>query len=86
MSAPTVTPAFAPSRRGTELVLTGFAVLVALAAYVSVGISTQNRIPTAVLGYGLALATLLGLAHLVVRRVAPYADPLSLPCAALVEV
>ena len=85
MSAPTVTPAFAPSRRGTELVLTGCAVAVAMAAYVSVGISTQNRLPTDALGYGLALAGLLGLAHVVVRRVAPYADPLILPCVAVLN-
>ncbi len=85
MSAPTVTPAFAPARRGTELALTGFAVLVAVAAYAAVGISAQGRFPTAALRYGVGLAALFGIAHLVVRWVAPYADPLILPCVALLN-
>lgn len=85
MASPTVTPSYAPARRGAELTLTAFAVLVAVAAYVAVGLSTQGRVPAATVSYGLGLAGLFGLAHLVVRRVARYADPLILPCVALLN-
>jgi len=78
-------PAYAPKRRGTELVLTVFAVAVAVLAYAAVGLAQDGRLPSGTLGYGLSLAGLFGLAHLLVRRVAPYADPLLLPCVALLN-
>ncbi len=85
MSAPTVTPSFAPARRGTELSLTAFAVLVAMAAYAAVGVSVQGTLPSGALTYGLGLMGVFGLAHLAVRTLAPYADPLILPCVALLN-
>lgn len=85
MSAPTVTPSYAPPRRGTELVLTVLAVLIATLAYAAVGLAVDERLPSGTLGYGLGLGVLFLLAHLVVRRLAPHADPLILPCVALLN-
>lgn len=85
MSAPTVTPSYAPPRRGTELVLTVFAVLIATLAYAAVGLAVDDRLPSGTLGYGLGLGMLFLLAHVVVRRFAPHADPLILPCVALLN-
>ena len=86
MSAPTVAPAGqAPTRRGTELALIGFAVGLAVIAYAAVGLAQDGRVPSGALGYGAGLAGLFGLAHLVVRRFAPYADPLILPCVAMLN-
>ena len=84
MTAPTVAPA-APPRRGTELLLTTFAVLIAVLAYTAVGLAIDGRVPSGTLGYGLGLGALFLLAHLVVRYAAPYADPLLLPSVALLN-
>ncbi|MCY7365486.1 MAG: FtsW/RodA/SpoVE family cell cycle protein [Frankiaceae bacterium] len=85
MSAPTVTPSYAPPRRGTELLLTIFAVLIAVLAYAAVGLAVDGRLPSGTLGYGLGLGTLFLLGHLAVRRFAPHADPLILPAVALLN-
>jgi cell division protein FtsW (lipid II flippase) len=73
------------ARRGTELALTVFAIVVAVVAYAAVGIGQNGAIPTGTIGYGAGLAALFGFAHLVVRRFAPYADPLILPCVAMLN-
>jgi cell division protein FtsW (lipid II flippase) len=65
--------------------LTGFAVGLAVVAYAAVGLAQDGRLPSGTLGYGAGLALLFGVAHLVVRRFAPYADPLILPCVALLN-
>ncbi len=85
MSAPTVAPSSAPPRRGAELVLTTFAVLIAVLAYAAVGLAVEDRIPAGTAGYGLGLGALFLVAHLAVRRLAPHADPLILPCVALLN-
>ena len=85
MTAPSVTPSYAPARRGTELLLTAFAVGIAVLAYAAVGIAQDGRVPSGTVGYGSGLALLFGVAHVVVRRFAPYADPLILPCVALLN-
>ncbi len=66
-------------RRGAELLLLLLGLVVGLAAYVAVGLGVSGEIPTDVylLGGGLALMALL--AHVVVRWLAPYADPVLLP-------
>ena len=69
-------------RRGTELSLTMLAVAIAVAAYAAVGIAHDNRVPVGSLAYGAALAVLVLAAHVVIRRVAPYADPVFLPLVA----
>jgi cell division protein FtsW (lipid II flippase) len=72
-------------RRRTELAMLIFAVGVVLFAYASVGLSMTGQIPTGLVGYGLAFALLMLVAHLAIRRLAPWADPLMLPLAALLN-
>ncbi|MFD3839862.1 FtsW/RodA/SpoVE family cell cycle protein [Streptomyces sp. NPDC058642] len=74
-----------PSRRNTELALLVFAVIIPVFAYANVGLAINDELPTGLLGYGLGLALLAGVGHLVVRKFAPYADPLMLPLATLLN-
>lgn len=73
------------TRRGTELFLLFFAVLVSMGAYASVGLARTGELPGGMLAYGLGLGALVGTAHLVVRRFAPYADPILLPAVTLLN-
>ncbi|MFC9427308.1 FtsW/RodA/SpoVE family cell cycle protein [Streptomyces sp. NPDC056987] len=75
----------APSRRNTELVLLAFAVAIPVFAYLNVGLAMDGKVPAGMLGYGAGLSLLAGVAHLVVRKFAPYADPLFLPLATLLN-
>ncbi|MDX2597098.1 FtsW/RodA/SpoVE family cell cycle protein [Streptomyces sp. WI03-4A] len=75
----------APSRRNTELALLVFAVVIPVFAYANVGLAIDDSVPTGLLSYGLGLALLAGVAHLAVRKFAPYADPLLLPLATLLN-
>ncbi|WP_326598101.1 FtsW/RodA/SpoVE family cell cycle protein [Streptomyces sp. NBC_01803] len=81
----TVSTGGLPSRRNTELAMLVFAVLIPVLAYANVGLAKEETLPTGMLGYGLGLGLLAGVAHLVVRRYAPYADPLMLPIATLLN-
>lgn len=74
-----------PSRRNTELMLLGFAVVIPMFAYANVGLAINGSLPPGMLLYGLGLGALAGIAHLVVRRYAKYADPLLLPLATLLN-
>ncbi|MCY0945446.1 FtsW/RodA/SpoVE family cell cycle protein [Streptomyces antarcticus] len=74
-----------PSRRNTELMLLGFAVVIPMFAYANVGLAINGKLPPGMLVYGLGLGALAGVAHLVVRRYAKYADPLLLPLATLLN-
>jgi cell division protein FtsW (lipid II flippase) len=69
-------------RRGAELFLLVLALAVGIGAYAAVGIGVQGEVPPDILGYGGGLAALVVVAHLVVRFVAPYADPVLLPVVA----
>lgn len=75
----------APSRRNTELALLVFSVVIPVFAYANVGLAINNSMPSGLLSYGLGLGLLAGVAHLVVRKFAPYADPLLLPLATLLN-
>ncbi|MER5402334.1 FtsW/RodA/SpoVE family cell cycle protein [Streptomyces sp. NPDC002599] len=75
----------APSRRNTELALLVFAVVIPVFAYANVGLAIDDKVPTGLLSYGLGLGLLAGVAHLAVRKFAPYADPLLLPLATLLN-
>ncbi|MFF8610656.1 FtsW/RodA/SpoVE family cell cycle protein [Streptomyces sp. NPDC015346] len=75
----------APSRRNTELALLAFAVVIPVFAYLNVGLALDGEVPSGMLGYGLGLGLLAGVAHLVMRKFAPYADPLLLPLATLLN-
>lgn len=81
----TVSSGGLPSRRNTELAMLVFAVLIPIFAYANVGLAMNDRLPSGMLGYGFGLALLAGVGHLVVRRYAPYADPLLLPLATLLN-
>ncbi len=72
-------------RRGTELLMLAFAVVTVLFAYASVGFGMNGRLPPGILTYGASFAVLMLIAHLAVRRLAPWADPLLLPLAALLN-
>ncbi|MGA5894894.1 FtsW/RodA/SpoVE family cell cycle protein [Streptomyces venetus] len=75
----------APSRRNTELALLVFAVVIPVFAYANVGLAINDSVPPGLLSYGLGLGLLAGVGHLVVRKFAPYADPLMLPVATLLN-
>lgn len=75
----------APSRRNTELALLAFAVVIPLFAYVNVGLAIDGELPSGMLGYGCGIGLLAAVGHIVVRRFAPYADPLLLPLATLLN-
>ncbi len=69
-------------RRGAELFLLVLALAVGVGAYVAVGLGVEGEVPADVLGYGGGLAALIVGAHVAVRFVAPYADPVLLPVVA----
>ncbi|MDQ4054631.1 MAG: FtsW/RodA/SpoVE family cell cycle protein [Actinomycetota bacterium] len=66
-------------RRGAELFLLVLALLVGIGAYAAVGLGVQGKVPPGIVAYGGWLAALVVAAHVVVRMVAPYADPVLLP-------
>ena len=72
-------------RRGTELALVVFGVLITITAYANVGIAHNHHVPPDMLSYGLGLGVLFVVAHLTVRKFAPYADPVLLPAGALLN-
>ncbi|MEW2524605.1 FtsW/RodA/SpoVE family cell cycle protein [Streptomyces sp. NPDC047071] len=74
-----------PRRRGTELALIVVAVLLSVYGYCDVGLARTGSVPPGAAGYGAGLGVLALLAHLAVRLRAPYADPLLLPIAVLLN-
>ncbi|MCM2578190.1 FtsW/RodA/SpoVE family cell cycle protein [Streptomyces meridianus] len=72
-------------RRGTELVLLVGAVAISVLGYAQVGWAQGSPLPRGATEYGAGLAGLALLAHLTVRLGAPYADPLLLPIAVLLN-
>ncbi|MFE2723156.1 FtsW/RodA/SpoVE family cell cycle protein [Kitasatospora sp. NPDC059327] len=73
------------TRRNAELALVLAAVLIAVFGYAEVGVNIDGRVPADAGEYGAALGVLALLAHAVVRWKAPYADPLPLPIAVLLN-
>jgi cell division protein FtsW (lipid II flippase) len=74
-----------PTRRNAELVMLVFAVAVVVAAEAAVEAARDGHLSSRLITYaavpiGIGLVT-----HLVIRRVAPYADPLLLPIAVLLN-
>ncbi|MFG3282923.1 FtsW/RodA/SpoVE family cell cycle protein [Streptomyces sp. NPDC048111] len=72
-------------RRGVELFLLVAAVLVVVLGYVDVGLADTGTVPPDAARHGAGLGLLALVAHLVVRFRAPYADPLLLPIAVLLN-
>ncbi|WUH92164.1 FtsW/RodA/SpoVE family cell cycle protein [Streptomyces sp. NBC_00433] len=81
----TITSIGAPNRRNTELALLVFAVAIPVFAYANVGLAKNGSVPAGLLGYGVGLGLLATVTHLLVRKFAPYADPLMLPIATLLN-
>ncbi|GAB3598998.1 FtsW/RodA/SpoVE family cell cycle protein [Angustibacter peucedani] len=81
----TVTTLVPRTRRGVELVLLVFAVLIVLTAYANVGIAVDGTLPPSLLSYGLGLIVLVGAVHLLLRWKAAYADPVLLPIATVLN-
>lgn len=77
--APAVMPR---GRRRTEALMLIFSVVIVAFAYVNVGLGLKGSVPSGVIEYLLAFVVLVTLAHLAVRRLAPWSDPLLLPLAA----
>lgn len=69
-------------RAGAELFLLILALAVGIGAYVAVGIGMEGTVPADIIGYSGWLVGLILGAHIVVRFVAPYADPVLLPVVA----
>jgi cell division protein FtsW (lipid II flippase) len=72
-------------RRYTELLMLVFAVAVVAFAYANVGFGLKGQLPSGMVEYCGGFAVLVVLAHLAVRWLAPWADPLLLPLAALLN-
>jgi cell division protein FtsW (lipid II flippase) len=84
-SGPVGSPGVLQTRRGTELFLLAFAAVLTTAALVLVEANQEQSLTMQVVYYGLAYLGLFGGAHYAVRRWAPYADPLILPCVAVLN-
>ena len=81
----TISTAGPPSRRNTELAMLVFAVIIPVFAYANAGLALSDELPSGMLSYGIGLGLLAGVGHLVVRKFTPYADPLLLPIATLLN-
>lgn len=86
MAADPPTPAVRlPRRRGIEFTLIVMAVLLSVFGYCAVGYARHSTLPPGAAVYGAGLGVLALLAHVAVRLRAPYADPLLLPIAVLLN-
>jgi cell division protein FtsW (lipid II flippase) len=72
-------------RRHTELLMLIFSVVVVGFAYAAAGLGLNDKIPSSLPTYIGGFALLMLIAHLAVRRLAPWADPLMLPVTALLN-
>jgi cell division protein FtsW (lipid II flippase) len=86
VAAPAPAPR-APTRRGIELLLLAFAALITTGALVLVeaNLNPEQPLTKQLLYLGAAYLALFAVAHVAVRMLAPYADPLILPCVALLN-
>jgi cell division protein FtsW (lipid II flippase) len=75
----------ARSRRRTELIMLIFAFALFAFAFANVGYSLKGKLPSSLVEYLGAFAVITVIGHLAVRRLAPWADPLLLPLAALLN-
>jgi cell division protein FtsW (lipid II flippase) len=85
----TVTPTDAasriPTRRNAELVLLLFAVLIVVVAEAAVEATQTGRLSTHLITYASVPVAIGLVTHLVIRKVAPYADPVLLPIVVLLN-
>lgn len=73
----------AGTRRRTEALLLAFVVVIAVFGHACAGLAMNDELPPDLAGFAISLTLLSLVAHLGVRRFAPYADPLILPLAML---
>jgi len=72
-------------RRGSELAMLAFAVAIMAFAYADAGLGLNGHLPPGLATYVGGFAVLVLGAHLAVRWLAPWADPLLLPLAAVLN-
>ena len=78
-----ISPELGRARRNAELALLVLANIIVVGAYALVGLGLDGTIPVDLTTFGLVLAAAYLLAHVLVRRLAPTADPVFLPAAVL---
>jgi cell division protein FtsW (lipid II flippase) len=74
-----------PTRRNAELLLLCFATVITAAAFVIVEANQDRGLHWDLITYAVAFLAPFAVAHLAIRRYAPYADPLLLPVVALLN-
>ncbi len=84
MAAPQMAAA-PPTRRNTELAMLAFACLLTVGAQSIVDLTVTGSLTVEVATFGASFTAIWAVAHLVVRKLAPYADPLLLPAVALLS-
>jgi cell division protein FtsW (lipid II flippase) len=75
----------ARGRRRTELTMLIFAFALVAFAFANVGFSLKGSLPSGIAEYMAVLVVVIVIAHLAMRRFAPWADPLLLPLAAVLN-
>jgi cell division protein FtsW (lipid II flippase) len=83
-AAVTVTPSL-PNRRNAELALLCFATVITAAAFAIVQANQERGVSWQLFDYTAGFLAVFAVAHLSIRRYAPYADPLLLPIVALLN-
>jgi cell division protein FtsW (lipid II flippase) len=78
-------PSSIPRRRGVELAMLIFAVLIVMVADAVVDATLNDHISGDVITYGVGFGLIYLVAHVAVRWLAPYADPVILPAVALLN-
>jgi cell division protein FtsW (lipid II flippase) len=74
-----------PGRRSTELWMLLFAFGIVAFAFASTAFSLKGQHPSTFVEYMIAFVAVIGGAHLAIRKWAPYADPLLLPIATVLN-
>jgi cell division protein FtsW (lipid II flippase) len=74
-----------PTRRNAELLMLIFAVFIVVSAEAAVEAAQDGRFSTRLITYAAVPIVIGVITHLVIRRFAPYADPLLLPIAVLLN-
>ncbi|MEO9198602.1 MAG: FtsW/RodA/SpoVE family cell cycle protein [Antricoccus sp.] len=82
---PSITDAGLPQRRNAELLMLIFATVIVIAAQVAADFGLSGKLDPQIAWYALGYIGVWGVAHIVVRFTAPYADPILLPSVALLN-